>query len=246
MDNPLDSLILVQEPESPYAEAFRSIRVTLSRSLAPGRSKLLFTSPWVDDGKSYVSANVALAFAQTGRSVLLLDGDLRRPTLSSVFDAMQAPGFSDAVERRIAMREAVMPTSMNGLQFLPAGISTTHPSNLLASDAARQVLLEANVLAECVIMDSPPLSVCSDGFMLGALADGVVLVINARNWKGDPELKWKQRLEESGATVLGVILNQVERGEDSAGYYSYYDQYYYGGYSYSSYSVHRDKAEEKR
>ena len=98
-------------------------------------------------------------------------------------------------------------------------------------------------MADCVIVDSPPLSVCSDGFMLATLTDGVAMVINAKNWKGEPELKWKQRLEESGAVVLGVILNQVERGEDAASYYSYYNKYYYygGNYGYNSYWVNRRK-----
>jgi capsular exopolysaccharide synthesis family protein len=227
-DDPAQRLTFLTLSGSPFAESLRSIRANIASLLTDKGCRFTVISPWVDDGKSLVAANLSVALAQTGRSVMLVDADLRRPTLSSYFRASGALGFSNMIEQATPLLETLVKTSVPNFYFLPAGTCNAHPSNLMASDSLGLVTAELQNSAHFVIFDTPPLSVCSDGFLLARATDHTIIVVNQRSWQGEPEARFKRRLEEAGVNVLGVILNETDAAESgySAGYNSYY---YYGG-----------------
>lgn len=222
--DPAARLAFIAQPGGPFAESMRSIRANLATLLDGNGARISILSPWVDDGKSLVAANVAVALAQIGRSVLLVDGDLRRPTLSHYFQVTHAPGFSDMLEKGTPLLETIVKTTVPGFHFLPAGTCKDHPSNLLASPAVSTVTMELQNSAHFVVFDSPPLTVCSDGFLMARATDASILVVNQRSWRGEPESKIKRQLEEGGVNILGVILNETDPGPESgiSGYHTYY------------------------
>lgn len=221
--SPLDRLILYAVPASSVAESFRTVRANVSRAMDQGARTILVVSTWPNDGKSMVTANMAVAFAQIRKRVVLVDADLRRPTLSDVFDMREDPGLASALQTdTVDVQTLMRQTSQEGLWFLPSGPLPTHPSDLVSGARARAVIDRLASVTDCVLLDSPPLSVCSDAVVLSRLVDAVIMVINPRLWEGERELRAKESLEESGAKILGVILNEVEERDVNYASYHYY------------------------
>ena len=164
-----------------------------------------------------VSANLAVAFSQLLMDVVLIDGDLRRPTLSRVFQQEKKRGLMDLLESGGSLGDIIYSTPVERLSIIPAGQSGTNPGNLLGKGGFGQLLSDAALTDRCVVIDTSPLSACSDALLMGIHTDGAVMVVSPEKWQGEPEAHYVQDLEDHGIEVLGAVLNNADASEQSHG-----------------------------
>lgn len=212
-----EHLVLLKDPESGVAEAFRSLRARLSRSMAAGKRRLMLISSWSGDGKSMVAANLAVVLAQLQLKVCLVDGDLRRPSLSWIFGCTQDLGLTDYLEGTCDLDEAFHETGYPGLSVVPCGFSEVNPGTLLGHSRIG-TFFDSLTQFGAVVLDSPPLSACSDAMLLAPYIDAAILVVNPKSWDGDVEKRLRDQLKELDIEVLGVIVNGSEAAATKYGY----------------------------
>jgi len=214
-------------PLSLAIEAFRSVRgqILLSRAGEPPRN-LLITSAVAEEGKSVTAVNVAIAFAQKGRRVLLIDADLRKSRCHQLLRLEPKDGLAEVLTGQVAADAVIAETDVGGLSLLGAGAVPPDPPELLGSARMGKLLNELGANYEQIIIDSAPIMPVSDSVMLSPHVDGVLIVVG----RATPRHIVKracERLGGAGAKILGVLLNQIT--EHTSGYYTY------NPYSYSSY-----------
>lgn len=211
----------------PSSEAFRKLRTNLMFMNVDNPPRVVvMTSPLPGDGKSTVAANLAAAIESSGQPVVLVDGDLRRPTVATEFELVEGVGVTDVLAGRIPLEDALQTSATHpGLRILAAGSVPPNPSELLGSKAMRDLLqkLSADAL---VLVDAPPLLPVTDAAVLAANADGAFVVVSTGKTLDTQLESALDNLEAVGAKPLGVILNRVSRRDAGS---SYYGEYY--GYS---------------
>lgn len=204
--------VVHEAPDSFASERFRSIVVNLMRQ-EKKINKVLVTSCWPSEGKTFVSLNLAVALARFDLRVTLLDGDLRRPRLTEDFGRLGQAGFRQYLgEEQLPLEELSVSTDLSKLCFLPAGTGSENSTELLSGRRSLEALAGTDE-SRFLVIDSSPLSVCSDSILMSEEVDGVVLVIGADQWDGDAELEQVLRLEDQGVKILGVVLNGVKEQE---------------------------------
>ncbi len=219
----------VTHPRSAVSEAFRSLRTSLMFSTPTGMPKLLlFTSASQGEGKTTVAENLATVLAQNGASVLLIDADLRRPSVHRDFGVPRAPGLTDGISQ-IGGGAEIQPlliqgTEQEGLHVMPTGHATPSPAELLSSSQFAQVLTDCRRMFDHVIMDAPPILGLADAVVASRMVDGVVLIASAGQTGKENFRISVQRLHQVQAPLLGVVLNRVDLESPE---YSYYSSYYY-------------------
>ncbi len=205
------------------AETFRSLRTNVRFShVDRPRRAVLVTSTGPEEGKSTVLSNLALSFAQSGRRTLLVDTDLRRPSLHRLFQVSNARGLADVLAGDAALSETVQPTAVEGLDVLPSGTLPANPAELIESTRLQQQLAELRERYEYVLLDSPPAGGLIDASLLSTLADGVLFVVEAGRYDEKSVRATLRQLERAGAKVYGVVLNKAQRDARTAlyGYYA--------------------------
>lgn len=219
-------------PRAPALEAYRSLRTNIQFAApeAPARTFLL-TSPGPREGKSTTVANLAIALAQMGGRILLVDADLRKPVLYELFQSPREAGLSEILVGNLHWRDGIRPTEVQNLHFLPSGHLPPNPAELLGSKRMKLLLQELAQNYEVILLDSPPVLLFTDASILGSMVDGVFLVVRAGETTPEAISRAKALLSAVNAKVIGAILNSV-RLEDSGGLYGYprYHDYshYYG------------------
>jgi len=210
-DHQLDYLITVADPRSPVSEAYRTLRTNLDfSSLDKPIKTMLLTSAGPEEGKSTVLANLAVTTAQTGRKVILVDCDLRRPTLHNIFNLKNDVGLTTMVVDDAAMESPpLQDTGVEGLQLVSSGPLPPNPSELLGSRRMEEIIAALLERADVVLFDAPPVVAVTDAAVLATKVDGVLLVINAGGTKRDYARAAKARLEKVNANLLGSVLNNV-------------------------------------
>lgn len=186
---------------------------------------IVMTSPLPGDGKSTTSANLAITIAQSGQSVYLIDADLRRPMIASIFGLIEGAGLTDILAQRASVDDVAQPGGVPGLYVIAAGRIPPNPSELLGSARMRE-LLAALSQDSIVILDAPPLLPVTDAAVLSAQADGAVVIVSAGKTTLDLLKRATTAVDKVGARVLGVVINRVpKRG---GGYYGerYAREYY--------------------
>lgn len=226
-----------KDPRNPVSEAYRALRTNLAfaRPDEPIRT-LALTSPMMQEGKSTVSSNLAVALAQTGMKVLLVDADLRRGVLHSVFGMPRGPGLSSLLVGAAGLAEASHRIELETggvLGVIPTGPLPPNPAELLASERMRSLLQVFAEGADFVILDCPPLNVVTDAAILGPEVDGVLLVARASSTEKGALAYAADQLRRVQAPVLGTVLNDVDHRRDSRysrlyGRYGSYHAEYYG------------------
>lgn len=239
---PERTLIAKLEPKSPAAEAFRSLRTSIHYSgLQKAKQVLLVSSTFPGEGKTTLSANLAVTLAQTGGKVLLVGCDLRRPTLHSLFDQPNVPGLTEVLVGDAALEQAIHPTGLFNLDFISAGTTPPNPAELLGSEVMAGVLKELRGRYDTILLDAPPLLAVTDAAVLTTQADLVLLVLQV----GRVPLKLAGRtrdvLGSVQAPVAGVILN--DKSGKGVQYYGYYGR---GGYSAYGYGYEDTPKSKKR
>jgi tyrosine-protein kinase Etk/Wzc len=216
-------------PKSPISEAYRTFRTNIQYTKLDRELKtILVTSPGPGEGKSTSVANLAITMAQMGSKVLLIDSDLRRPILHSIFSIDRRVGLSNVLVGRATFDEAIQPTEIENLYVLPCGTLPPNPSELLGSVAMRTALDEMKQNFDIVLFDSPPIIAVTDAAVLSSQLDGVILVIKSGQTDREAALRATTLLKNVKTRVLGALLNGVHVESMYGSYYYYYHYYYYG------------------
>ena len=224
-------LIVHEQPKSPIAEAYRTLRTNIQYAKVDGELKvLLFTSAGPGEGKSTVAANTAVALAQAGHRVILMDCDLRKPVQHHIF-GLNKKGLTNCLVGESPAIELLQDTEVTNLRVLTSGPVPPNPAELLGSSRMGIALDTLKEAADFVLLDSPPTIAVTDACVLSRRADGVILVLDADTVRPDMAQKAKELLENAQANILGAILNRAEIESEHSYYY-----YYYG---------HGDKEKEK-
>jgi capsular exopolysaccharide synthesis family protein len=237
-------LLLNVNGRSPLAEAYRQLRTSVLLSTAGRAPKtLLVTSSLPGEGKTTTAVNTALSLAQTNASVVIIDGDMRRPRLRSIFDLPEREGLSSILSSDITVDEmmrCVVRDEASGLFVLPSGPVPPNPAELLGSDQMRKLLEILSVAFTHIVIDSPPVSSFTDGVLIASMVDGVLLVVHGGKSSRDLVRRSRQLLMDVGAKIVGVVLNNVS--VSSHDYYYYYQRYYHQSYYSSDAPVAAEKS----
>lgn len=222
-------IIVQADPESSLAEALKNIRTGIVFSAPPERLKsILITSTIPSEGKTLVSVNLATTIALDGNKVLLVDSDMRRPTIHNTFKLDNATGLSNYLTGSVSVDLVISKTSVENLSFVSAGPTPPNPSGLLGSFKMEEFIKEARTRFDRVVIDGPPLIGVSDALILSKLVDGTLLVIRFGTASRDVIARAKQCLQEVGTNIIGVALNDVDIEKEAyySRYYHYYSRYY--------------------
>ncbi|HEX3694607.1 MAG TPA: polysaccharide biosynthesis tyrosine autokinase [Polyangia bacterium] len=224
------------DPRSLAAECCRSIRTNIL-FMSPDRPirTLVVTSPSPREGKTTTAINLAVTMAETGGRVLVVDTDLRRPRLHRSFGVPNQIGISTVIVGKSTLDEAIKSTDVPNLDVLPCGPTPPNPSELLHTGRFAKVLEDCASRYERVILDSPPCSAVTDPAVLGNVADGVILIVQAGGTTREAAMHARRHLTAAKARLLGVILNEIDFSNPAYGYqYYYYQNYSRYGYAYGA------------
>ncbi|MHA6261281.1 CpsD/CapB family tyrosine-protein kinase [Sporosarcina sp. CAU 1771] len=214
-------LITSINAKSVVSEQFRTVRTNINFSMPDKELKsILFTSASPGDGKSTIAANLAVVFAQEGKNVLLVDSDMRKPTVHYTFHMTNTLGLSNLLTRQATFAEVVKKSDV-GLDIITCGPIPPNPAELLASKMMDKVLDEMKEKYDMVIFDAPPVLSVTDGQIMSNKCDGTILVISAGSTEKESAVKAKEALLLSKANVIGTVLNNFTLNKDH-----YYYQYY--------------------
>jgi capsular exopolysaccharide synthesis family protein len=218
------TLYYVHRPGSSEAEAYRGLRTALYFSIHGESHRVLqVTSPEPQDGKTTLAANLAVAIANSGKRVLLIDADLRCPKVHTLFGVLQEIGLADVLEGEIELPNAVRETEVAGLSLLCAGLNPANPAELLGAAEFTQLLAEARKAYDFVIVDTPPLLAVSDPCIVAPQTDGLLLVLRLGKNKRTAVKQASHLLATNGISLLGVVVNGVEPSREYGYGYGYTD-----------------------
>lgn len=231
-------LITISDPRSPTSEAYRVLRTAIQFSVVDKtNSILLMTSGVPSEGKSTTAGNLAVVLAQAGNNVLVIDGDLRRPSQHNVFKLPNKRGVTSLllklnvddsdIEIRNLVEDTIQPTQVDGLQIMTCGPVPPNPSEMLGSAKMRRLLDVLDKQFDFVIVDSPPVLSVTDAAVLGALAGITLIVVRANKSRKDEFKQVIERLVDVNSHLAGVVLNSLKSGSEGHNFYYYYKDPYY-------------------
>ncbi|MHB9031663.1 MAG: CpsD/CapB family tyrosine-protein kinase [Anaerolineae bacterium] len=214
-------LVTITDPTSPASEAYRSLRMNLQfSSLDKPIHTLLITSPMSGEGKTTTLANLAVTLAQIDQRVTVVDCDLRRPALHTLFGLTNEKGFSNMVlEEQALENPPYQETEVNGLRIITSGPLPPRPGDILGSKKMEKILERLVADADIVILDAPPVMTVTDAAILATKVDGVLLVLSAGETKRDQAQRSVERLQKVNAHILGTVLNNAPLDASLSGSY---------------------------
>ena len=223
-------LLFDTDERSGLSEAYRQLRTSVLLS-TPGRAPqtLLITSSLPSEGKTTTAVNIATSLAQTGAKVLIIDCDMRRPRMHSIFNISNREGLSAILSDKLD-REKIMAMikldEKTGLSLLPSGTVPPNPAELIGSEQMKDLLVLLRSSFDHIVIDSPPVASFTDGILISLMSDGTILVVHGGKSSRTVVRHSRQQLRNVGAKLLGVVLNKIDL--HSADYYYYY--HHYGSY----------------
>lgn len=222
-------LVTLTDARSGGAEAYRTLRTNLLFSAAVrAMHRIVITSPGPEEGKSTTAANLAIAFAQQGHRVLLIDCDLRRARIHKIFDETNLPGLTNLLVGNEPISTAIRATRIDGLMILPSGPLPPNPAELLGSAQMNALLDKLSESYDLLVLDTPPLLAASDAAIVSRMTDGALVVVRAGRTEKSALQTAVQQLSTVGARVLGTVLNDPDAEVPKyARYYGYYYNNYY-------------------
>jgi capsular exopolysaccharide synthesis family protein len=200
-------LVTVGQPDSPAAEAFRQLRVNVMFAATRTATKsILITSCGEKEGKTFTAANLAITLARSGKHVVLVSADLRKPRLDQVFGVERTSGMTDVLMERSSALSSLRDVGIANLAFLPSGSATSHPEELLVSGPLTAMMEELENHADFVIVDAAPILAVADASILANVCDGVLFIVDARTATTGVLGEARQQLARTGATLLGAVM----------------------------------------
>lgn len=229
VDDSKSPLITDLDPKSPAVEAYKLLRTNLSFASTDKPLKVIgMTSSGPGEGKSTTAANMAIALAQSGNQVLIMDSDLRRSSQHKIFRVPgRRVGVTDILTGAKDISECLIPTLVPNLTLLSAGPTPPNPSELLGSHKMTQLVTELKEQFDTIVIDLPPIISVTDALIMSPLVDGFVFVISSGTTDRRAALNAKQLLVNAKANILGAVLNRADPNKSYGSYYSHYYYYYY-------------------
>ncbi|MEZ6052135.1 MAG: polysaccharide biosynthesis tyrosine autokinase [Planctomycetaceae bacterium] len=220
-DRGIRSLHTYARANSPESEAFRTLRTALEFT-GNGSRKLTISSTEPGDGKTTVLANLAVAYAQSGKRTLVIDGDMRRPGLTRLFHRNGQSGLASVLRDKRPILDsvigAIQQTEMDNLHVLPAGPRPVNPVELLSSDRLSELLAWAETSYDQILIDAPPSLAVTDAAIIGRLVDGAILTVRPDRNRRKLVLRASEALTSLGCNLLGVVINSMQARSDEYGY----------------------------
>ena len=215
------SLITMVDSKSPISEQYRTIRTNIQYSTVDKNVRtLMVTSSGPGEGKSTTVANLAVTFAQQGKKVLLVDADMRKPTVHYTFNQTNTFGLTSVLTKQIPLEEAISETSVENLFVLTSGPIPPNPSELLSSKSMEQIFQTSEKLFDIILFDTPPLLAVTDAQILSNRCEGTVLVVYSGKTEKEQMIKAKELLDTAQSKLLGVVVNHKKIQDTN--YYYYY------------------------
>ena len=224
-------LISQVDPKSPVSEVFRALRTNLQfMNRSKNSQTILITSTIQAEGKSWTTANLATTFAQTGRRVVIVDADMRKPRQHKIFSCKMCPGLSNYLSEineigkreRINFKDCIQATEVENLFLLPSGNIPPNPSELLLSENLEELIRDLSNEFDVVLFDGAPCLLVTDSTIISRMVGATVLVASYKYTKIDDLKQAKKRIKSVGGNLVGVVLNRVEISSKK-----YANEYYY-------------------
>lgn len=225
-------LVINVNPKSIFSEAIKTIRTNLAFSMIDKEMKtILLTSPQAGDGKSFITANLAVAYAQEDKKVLVVDCDLRKGRQHEIFEVMNVTsgGYSNLIlnyKDDIKLNKYIVSTSNKNIDLLPTGPTPPNPVELLASENNKKLIAKLREKYDIILLDCPPVLGLSDTMIMTKYSDANLIVVSSRKTKVENLDKAKKVFTQANAKITGVIINRASVKDNT--YYSYYSSEYYG------------------
>jgi capsular exopolysaccharide synthesis family protein len=215
------SLITLADRTSPISEQYRTIRTNIQFAMVDRELKtLVVTSSGPSEGKSTTSANLAIVFANSGKRILLVDADMRKPTVAKTFSIDNSRGISTLLgNRETSLKQVIRASGIDNLSLMTSGPKPPNPSELLESNRMTELIQKLKEQYDLVIFDMPPVVAVTDAQIVAAKTDGTIMVIRENVSKKDSLLKAKNLLEMVDANILGVVYNGSKNIVDQGYYY---------------------------
>nr|WP_207205194.1 CpsD/CapB family tyrosine-protein kinase [Peribacillus sp. TH16] len=214
------NLIAQTNPKSPITEQYRLIRTNIQFSSVDKEIKtIVVTSAEPNDGKSTTAANLAIVLAQEEKKVLLVDADLRKPSIHYAFNLSNIHGLTSVLTKKIDLRKTISNSNVSNLDVLTSGPIPPNPSELLNSKAIETAINELKGIYDYIIFDTPPVLVVTDSQIVANKCDGVIMVVASGKTNKQSAVKAKELIEKTNTALLGVVLNGIE--SNTSNYYYY-------------------------
>jgi capsular exopolysaccharide synthesis family protein len=231
--------LIAEGPDSPHAEAYRVLRTNILFSLKdPKLNTITVVSGGAGEGKSTTIFNLATVFAQNGSRVVIVDSDLRRPSLHKILKVSNSVGLTNYLLKQNTLEEVIQTTPLATLDFLPSGKLPSSSMGVLSSAQMKELIRDLKRRYDYVFFDSPPIMGVSDASILSSEVDAVMQVIQYRRYPQPMTIRAKQMIEKVGGNLLGIVLNNINMASDE-------NYYYYSGYYYDYYSKSEDSNPDK-
>ena len=220
-----DELIVYKRPKSTISEDIRTIRTNLEFSLVDDDAKIIMvTSSVPGEGKSFISSNLGIAFAQNNKKVLLIDCDLRLGRAHKIFEVSNKKGLSNLIvklDEDVDYKDYIQKTEIKDLYVLPRGVVPPNPSELLSSERFSKLINDLRKVFDCIILDSVPVNGLSDALVISKKADKVIIVSKYGSTDVADLENTKKLLQNVGAKLAGVVINSVPKARSKYGNYYY-------------------------
>lgn len=216
----MDKIEIIDNSNSLASEAYRMLRSNILFSNYKNIQTILVTSSQPGEGKSTTSLNLAMSFAQTGKKVLLIDADMRKPSLYRFFNQRSQSGLSEVLSRQASLNQCLFQVTSSSLSVLLSGSIPPNPAEMLNSEGMTELLEFSKKFYDFIVIDSPPVLAVTDAQILSTKVDTCILVVDTQLTKRKQLLEVKRRLGNVNAPILGIVSNRMEYNTDS-----YYYQY---------------------
>ena len=217
------SLITLAQSKSIFSEAFRTLRTNVQFMGVDSEIKrIMFTSAGPKEGKTTTVANLAVSMAQAGKSVLVIDADLRNSTQHKLFGLDNSGGLSVALCENQDYQSYIRDTVVSGLMVLTGGPIPPNPAELVGSERMKRLIEETSKQFDIVLIDTPPIIAVTDAAIIAQEVDGVILVLASGEVNKEYAQRAKKLLDKVGARILGAVLNKLDINNSEYYYYNYY------------------------
>lgn len=217
------SLFTYNDPKSPISEVFRTLRTNIKyASFDKDVKTIVFTSPGPNEGKSTIAANYAVTLSNAGNKVLLMDCDLRNPSMHKIFKLANQFGLANQLLKKCDYENSIQHTFIEGLDILASGPKPPNPAELLGSDMMKDFLNSIRDDYDYILLDTPPIVMVTDAALLASFCDATILVISSGETLIEAAVKAKDLLLNVNANIIGTVLSKCKHAKFCSSYYGYY------------------------